>query len=76
MGLIETFKKLIEEGLRKYHLKQIGEYRLYYLKKKTSFQSHGVYARKKGGKLMYLTADPDKVLEKLQEKIKQAEAEE
>ena len=62
MGLKESYKKLMEEGLKSFHLKQIGEYKLYYIKNK---KSQGVFAKKKGGKLTYLTADPDKVEEKL-----------
>ena len=64
MSLKESYKKLVEQALKNYHLKQIGEYKLYYVKNK---KSQGVFARKKGGKLVYLTADPDKVEEKLKE---------
>lgn len=66
MGLKESYKKLVEEGLKCYHHKQIGEYKLYYIKGKTS---KGIFAKKKGEKLIYVTADPDKVEERLKEII-------
>ncbi len=62
MGLKDSYKKLVEQGLKAFHLKQIGEYKLYYIKNK---KSQGVFAKKKGGKLTYLTADPDLVEAKI-----------
>ena len=63
MSLKESYKKLVVEGLKYYHLKKIGDYKLYYIKNK---KSQGVYARRKGEKLIYLTADPDKIEKKLE----------
>ena len=62
MSLKESYKKMVEEALKYYHKKQIGDYKLYYVKNK---KGHGVFARKKGGKTVYLSADPDMVEEKL-----------
>jgi hypothetical protein len=62
MSLKESYKKLVEQVLKSFHLRKIGEYKLYYIKNK---KSQGIFAKKKGRKLIYLTADPDKVEEKL-----------
>ena len=55
MGLKESYKQLVEQGLKAYHLKQIGIINCTTSKQKEPRR----VCQKKGGKLTYLTADPD-----------------
>ena len=58
----ELFRKIIEEKLREFHLKEIDGMKLYLLKNKGKYPA--LYGRI-GGKLHYVCSDPDQVGEKV-----------